>query len=267
MKAKLIILTPVFNDWKNLDKLLTKINKLFHYKIKQKFDLIIVDDNSTEKIIFLKSKFRKINNVKILKNSSNLGSQRSIAIGLMYIKKIYNKNYNLIVIDSDGQDNPLGITKLIEKFNQNNCCVVARRGQRKESNWFKFFYEVYCFLILILSLKKIRFGNFSLLSFKDVSKIEKNNLNIVTVDKDKLIFPVVLRYFNHGDYFFPYGMNGSKKVGKFLKDNNIGEIDKSSKLILVNGDDKIIWVVGMRLDDRFSINNETKNLLNIEYHK
>ena len=36
MKAKLIILTPVFNDWKNLDKLLTKINKLFHYKIKQK---------------------------------------------------------------------------------------------------------------------------------------------------------------------------------------------------------------------------------------
>ena len=69
------------------------------------------------------------------------------------------------------------------------------------------------------------------------------------------------------DYFFPYGMNGSKKVGKFLKDNNIGEIDKSSKLILVNGDDKIIWIVGMRLDDRFSINNETKNLLNIEYHK
>ena len=96
---------------------------------------------------------------------------------------------------------------------------------------------------------------------------EMNNLNIVSVDKDKLIFPVVLRCFNHGDHFFPYGMNGSKKVGKFLKDNNIGEIDKSSKLILVNGDDKIIWIVGMRLDDRFSINNETKNLLNIEYHK
>ena len=49
-----------------------------------------------------------------------------------------------------------------------------------------------------------------------------------------------------------------KKVGKFLKDNNIGEIDKSSKLILVNGDDKIIWIVGMRLDDRFSISDESK---------
>ena len=116
-------------------------------------------------------------------------------------------------------------------------------------------------------IDNVSFENGTSLSFTDASKIEKNNLNIVTVDKDKLIFPVALRCFNHGDHFFPYGMNGSKKVGKFLKDNNIGEIDKSSKLILVNGDDKIIWIVGMRLDDRFCINNETKNLLNIEYHK
>ena len=54
---------------------------------------------------------------------------------------------------------------------------------------------------------------------------------------------------------------------KFLKDNNIVELDKSSKPILVNGDDKIIWIVGMRLDDRFSISDESKNLLNIEYHE
>ena len=62
-------------------------------------------------------------------------------------------------------------------------------------------------------------------------------------------------------------MNGSKKVGKFLKDNNIVELDKSSKPILVNGDDKIIWIVGMRLDDRFSVKNDSKSLLNIEYNK
>lgn len=179
MKAKLIILTPVFNDWKNLDKLVARINKLFVNKIKQKFDLIIVDDHSTEKINFSKSKFRKIDNVRILKNSINLGSQRSIAIGLKYIKKKYKKNYNLIVIDSDGQDNPLGIKKLIDKFNKTNCCVVARRGQRKESNLFKFFYEIYCFLIFLLSFKKIRFGNFSLLRFEDVNKIlrDKNIWN------------------------------------------------------------------------------------------
>ena len=49
MKAKIIILTPVYKDWKNLNKLLSKINRLFLYKIKQKFDLIIIDDYSLEK--------------------------------------------------------------------------------------------------------------------------------------------------------------------------------------------------------------------------
>ena len=201
MKAKLIILTPVYNDWKNLDKLFSKINKLFLNKIKQKFDLIIVDDASSEKKNFSKSKFNKIKNIIILENKTNLGSQRSIAIGMRYIKNKYKKNYNLIVIDSDGQDNPLGIIELIEKFNKTNYCVVARRGQRKESIWFKFFYEIYCFLIFLLSFKKIRFGNFSLLSFKDINKILKDKnlwnafpptlslnldkISFITIDRDK----------------------------------------------------------------------------------
>ena len=51
-------------------------------------------------------------------------------------------------------------------------------------------------------INNISFENGTSLSFTDASKIEKNNLNIVTVDKDKLIFPVVLRCFNHGDHFF-----------------------------------------------------------------
>jgi len=113
----------------------------------------------------------------------------------------------------------------------------------------------------------ISFENGNSLSFTEVNKIEKNNLNIVTVDSDKLIFPLVLRNFNYGDNFNPYGMNGSKKISKFLKDNNVSEMDKPSKLILVNGDEKIIWVVGMRLDHRFRVKNESKNLLNIEYYK
>ena len=88
MKAKFIILTPVYNDWKNLNNLLSKINKLFINKVKQKFDLIIVDDSSEEKIIFRKQSFQSIKNLRILKNYDNLGSQRSIAIGSRYIKKM-----------------------------------------------------------------------------------------------------------------------------------------------------------------------------------
>tara|TARA_S200000501_G_scaffold174109_1_gene163852 strand:- start:1139 stop:2011 length:873 start_codon:yes stop_codon:yes gene_type:complete len=201
MKAKFIILTPVYNDWKNLNNLLSKINKLFINKVKQKFDLIIVDDSSEEKIIFRKQSFQSIKNLRILKNYDNLGSQRSIAIGLRYIKKMYRNNYQLIVIDSDGQDNPDGILKLIKKFNKTNSCVVAKRGQRRESLWFKTCYEIYCLLIFILSFKKIRFGNFSILRFEDVNNILQNNnlwgafpptlslnlkkISFITIDREK----------------------------------------------------------------------------------
>ena len=201
MKAKFIILTPVYNDWKNLNNLLSKINKLFINKVKQKFDLIVVDDSSKEKIIFKKQSFQSIKNFKILRNYDNLGSQRSIAIGLRYIKKIYRNNYQLIVIDSDGQDNPDGILKLIKKFNKTNSCVVAKRGQRRESLWFKICYEIYCLLIYILSFKKIRFGNFSILRFEDVNNILRDNnlwgafpptlslnlkkISFITIDREK----------------------------------------------------------------------------------
>ena len=201
MKAKFIILTPVYNDWKNLSKLLTNINKLFINKIKQKFNLIIVDDSSSEKKIFRRSKYSRIQSLKILKNHNNLGSQRAIAIGIKYIKKTYKANHNLIIIDSDGQDNPEGILKLIKKFRKTNSSVVAKRGQRKESLWFKICYEVYCLLIYVLSFKKIRYGNFSLLRLKDINSILKDDnlwgafpptlslnlkkISFITIDRDK----------------------------------------------------------------------------------
>lgn len=171
MKPKFIILTPVYNDWINLNTLLIKINNIFLTKIKQKIDIVVVDDFSSEKSLLKKTKFKTINSFKILRNSTNLGSQRSIAIGLKYIKKFYTSNYQIIIIDSDGQDNPDGILKLIDKHKETNNSVVAKRGQRKESLWFKIFYEIYCILTFIMSLKKIRFGNFSLLKFNDLNKI------------------------------------------------------------------------------------------------
>ena len=201
MKAKIIILTPVYKDWKNLNKLLSKINRLFLYKIKQKFDLIIIDDYSLEKYEIKKSKFKQIKRLKVLRNPKNLGSQRSIALGIKFIKNFYKKNFNLIVIDSDGQDNPNGILKLMNKFKSKSTSVVAKRGQRKESLWFKTCYEIYCSLIFFLAFKQIRFGNFSLLRSKDMNDVLKNEniwgafpptlslslkrLSFITIDRER----------------------------------------------------------------------------------
>jgi len=201
MKPKILILTPVFKDWQNLKMLLIKINMIFTKKIKQRFDLLVVDDDSRQKINYKKFKFSKINKLKIIKLSNNLGSQRTIAVGLKFIQKIYIKNYNVIIIDSDGQDNPSGILKLLKKNNITKSPLAVRRGQRKEPWWFKIFYELYCLTVFIFSLKKIRHGNYSLLSFSCVNKILKDdgiwnafpptlsnnfkNLSFITIDREK----------------------------------------------------------------------------------
>ena len=52
MKAKILILTPVYNDWENLNKLLVKINKIFQNEVKTKFELIVVNDRSSKNYNF-----------------------------------------------------------------------------------------------------------------------------------------------------------------------------------------------------------------------
>jgi len=205
MKAKIVILTPVYNDWKNLTKLLARINIIFKNKIKMNFDLVIVNDCSTETFNYKKLKFKNINKITLISLFKNVGSQRALAIGIKYINKIYKKNYRTIIIDSDGQDNPQGILKMFNIVNKKpNFSVVVNRGQRKEPLWFKVFYEFYNILIKLLTAKNIRFGNFSFLSSRDIKKIFNNSdlwnafpptivnnikkISYITIDREKRFF-------------------------------------------------------------------------------
>ncbi len=177
MKSKIIILTPVYNDWKNLEKLLKKINKIFEKNLKKVFELIIVNDRSKENFNFKKYKLKMIKKIRIISLDQNIGSQRAIAIGIKYINNIYkNEKFKTIIIDSDGQDNPKIIPKMLflsekkPKFS-----IAVNRGQRKEELWFRIFYEIYCFTIRIFYFKKIRFGNFSLLNSKHLRILSNQN--------------------------------------------------------------------------------------------
>lgn len=84
------------------------------------------------------------------------------------------------------------------------------------------------------------------------------------VDKDKLTFPLTIRKQQEGDYFYPIGMNGKKKLSKFFKDEKFSLIDKENTW-LVCSNNTIVWVVGKRLDDRFKVDENTQNILNIEF--
>ncbi|MGC6438795.1 MAG: tRNA lysidine(34) synthetase TilS [Flavobacteriaceae bacterium] len=99
----------------------------------------------------------------------------------------------------------------------------------------------------------------------DESKIAgKNKPYSIFVDKDKLVFPLTLRPWLSGDFFYPNGMMGRKKVSKFFKDEKLSSIEKSRVLVLCSND-QIVWIVGRRPDERFLANSNSTSILKISF--
>tara|TARA_B110000014_G_scaffold257606_1_gene242436 strand:+ start:356 stop:1663 length:1308 start_codon:yes stop_codon:yes gene_type:complete len=79
----------------------------------------------------------------------------------------------------------------------------------------------------------------------------------VTFDFDRIKFPVQIRKWKEGDYFHPIGMNGKKKLSDFFIDEKLSRFEKE-KCCIMCSDEKIMWIIGYRMDDRFKITNKTK---------
>lgn len=101
------------------------------------------------------------------------------------------------------------------------------------------------------------------LSFCKVTDTSHQSSNTIFVDEDKLLFPLKLRKWSEGDFFYPSGMTGKKKVSKFFKDEKFSLIDKSNAWILYS-DNQIVWIMGIRQDERFKIVENTTNILQIK---
>ncbi len=101
------------------------------------------------------------------------------------------------------------------------------------------------------------------LEFEKSSKDFIKNNQIIYVDKDLLKFPLQVRKWQKGDYFYPAGMQGKKKLSKYFKDEKLSLLEKENIWLLCNDFNEIIWVVGKRQDNRFTITNNTKKRLKI----
>ncbi len=93
-----------------------------------------------------------------------------------------------------------------------------------------------------------------------VNAIEKYSVNTIFVDKETLNYPLLIRKWQNGDYFYPFGMEGKKKVAKFFKDEKIDILSKEKQWLLCSGE-KIVWVIGRRADDRFKVTSKTKDII------
>lgn len=105
------------------------------------------------------------------------------------------------------------------------------------------------------------------LKFSVVANRSLDSNTTIFVDKDKIQFPLLLRKWEQGDSFQPSGMNGkSKKVSKYFKDEKLSLIEKENIWLLCS-EDQIIWVVGMRQDERFKIEKTSNCILKIEWQQ
>src|SRR5699024_5856757 len=86
---------------------------------------------------------------------------------------------------------------------------------------------------------------------------------VAMLDFSKIQFPITLRGWQEGDYFVPLGMNGRKKISDFLINIKLSLFEKEKVGVLVNGNGEILWVVGLRIDNRYKLQGNTEKVLKL----
>ena len=133
---KIIILIPVFNDFKSVSKLIEEID-INISDLNTSFSVIVVNDASTEEKILETKNLNNIKSLKLINMRNNKGHARCIAAGLKHISE--NEDFDYVIpMDGDGEDRPEEIKNFVEKIkNYPNRIIVGERIKRSESLIFK----------------------------------------------------------------------------------------------------------------------------------
>jgi tRNA(Ile)-lysidine synthase len=115
---------------------------------------------------------------------------------------------------------------------------------------------------------EIIYGRYRLSLLHDDSPlIVKNNPMTVSVDAALLVYPLTVRPWQPGDYFYPLGMKSKQKLSDFFVHQKVPLHQKAGVPVLTNGNNEVIWIGGYRLDDRYKVSDNTKKVTIFELYK
>lgn len=87
----------------------------------------------------------------------------------------------------------------------------------------------------------------------------------VTLDADRVHFPLTIRKFSQGDRFHPYGMKGTKLVSDYLSDRKTNYYERLKQLVVEDAKGDIIWLIGERTSNSVACSDNTINILRLRY--
>lgn len=178
---QIIIVIPVFDDWSSFLELTQNLDNEISsstLSIDVSISILAVDDGSTSAIKNIEtawSGLRRIHRVDVLRLAVNLGHQRAIAVGLVYVDE--NEIADAaIFMDADGEDRPVDVIRLIqEHLRSPREIILAKRTTRSEGPVFRIGYLVYRRLFRLLTGTDLGYGNFSLVPRRALSRLSRNS--------------------------------------------------------------------------------------------
>ena len=197
------ILTPVYNDWKSVSKLIEEINTIVK-DLDAEFSLVIVNDASTEEKPTTISSKENLSSIEILNIKNNQGHGRCIATGLKHIFQTKEFDY-VIPMDSDGEDRPEEIKSFLQyiKYDEGKP-IVGERVKRSENIIFKTCYNFHKIITYVFTGHSIKFGNYTCLPKSTVEKLINDKSTwcsfsgaLAKLEKDRSSSPSIrgTRYF------------------------------------------------------------------------
>jgi polyisoprenyl-phosphate glycosyltransferase len=185
-----LILSPCYNEGRVI-RLFLEALELKLKPLDARFRVIVIDDHSTddtaailEEFSFKEPKY----SLTHLRLNYNMGHQEAIRQGLQYVNSLRDQCAGVIIMDSDGEDNPEAISELLKQSGR--AIVYVERGRRHENFKFKAGYFFYRMIFWLVTGKKISFGNYSMISREVVAAIAGQRFSHYAGFLSKQRFPI-----------------------------------------------------------------------------